>query len=372
MSPHEFPPFRPRLPWIGPDLQTLRNVIVPPRVDLARYESTTLTLPMRDGSGDRLVGSLHRPGTASARPLVVLVHGLSGTAESTYLLATAAALLRRRFPLVRLNLRGAGASRALCRLQYHAGRTADLRDALAGLDPALLDSGLCLVGFSLGGNMLIKFLAEHGADWPIVAAATVSAPIDLAAASVHIQLPRNRVYHRHLLRWMKEESLGAGAGISAAEQEHVRAAHSIWEFDDRFVAPRNGYRDAVHYYEENHARRFLAAVRVPTLVIHALDDPWIPPAAYRDYPWTRNPALVPLLTRGGGHVGFHGRGSREPWHDRCLTAFFERMASAQVHPWEGEPWRAAPTTGDGARHVSPSRRNAIASGRPSGLDRVVR
>jgi predicted alpha/beta-fold hydrolase len=323
-----FPAFRPRPPWLGPDLQTLRNVIAPPRLDLRRYASTRLTLPLRDGSGDRLAAVLQQPTTGARGPLIVLVHGLSGTAESTYILASAAAWLRRGFAVLRLNLRGAGESRPLCRLQYHAGRTGDLRDALLGLDPTLVDAGICLVGYSLGGNMLIKFLAEHGAAFPIVAAAAVSAPIDLAAASEHIRRPRNLVYHRHLLRWMKAESLAAGDGITAAERACVRAARSIWEFDERFVAPRNGYRDAAHYYEENHARRYLAAVRVPTAIVHALDDPWIPPAAYHEYPWRENSHLTPLLSPAGGHVGFHGRDSDVPWHDRCLALFVEHHAGA--------------------------------------------
>jgi len=108
----------------------------------------------------------------------------------------------------------------------------------------------------------------------------------------------------------------------------VRAARSIWEFDEKLVAPRNGYRDAAHYYAENNARRFLPDVRTPTLVVHALDDPWIPGGVYLDFPWSRNASLLPLLPRGGGHVGFHARDDRTPWHDRCIAAFLARLAGA--------------------------------------------
>jgi predicted alpha/beta-fold hydrolase len=179
--------------------------------------------------------------------------------------------------------------------------------------------------------MLLALLAEHGADLPIVAAAAVAAPIDLAAASRRILMRRNRVYHRHLLHYMKLEALAAPA-LPPGDAARIHAAASIWEFDDRFVAPRNGWAGAAEYYTVNSARGFLADVRVPTLVVHALDDPWIPAEAYAAYEWSRNPHLVPLLAPGGGHVGFHARDSAEPWHDRCIGQFFAaRAATGRAH-----------------------------------------
>ena len=317
-----FPPFRPRLPWLGPDLQTLRNTVAPPRPPLLSYPVERLLVPLADGSGDRLAGLLQRTHVPAPRGLVVLIHGLSGTEDSAYMRRSAAALLEAGLNVLRLNLRGAGASRPFCRQQYHAGRTADLRDTLAALDPALSASGLYLLGYSLGGSMLLKFLAEHGAAFRIQAAAAVSAPLDLAAAARRILAPRNRFYQSYLLRYMKEESLGDGAELTDDERAHVHAARTIFEFDDRFVAPRNGYAGAPEYYADNSAARFLPAIRVPTLIVFALDDPWIPSDAYERVAWSDNPNLTPLLSKRGGHVGFHDRGSPIPWHDRCVLTFF--------------------------------------------------
>ena len=168
-----------------------------------------------------------------------------------------------------------------------------------------------------------QFLAEYGDEFPIRIGASVSAPIDLAAASARFLAPRNRLYHRHLLQTMKAECFGGAAEISDEERRHVQASRSIYQFDDCFVAPRNGFRDAPHYYAENHARQFLDDIGVPTLVIQALDDPWIPASAYTARDWSRNPRVVPLLSPGGGHVGFHDRASRIPWHDRCIGVFFD-------------------------------------------------
>ncbi len=323
----DIPPFRPRLLWWGGDLQTLRNTLRPPRLTASAMLGERLALGLGDGSGDRLVGLLqHPPGGGRGAPLVVLIHGLSGSEDSPYMAVSAAGLLAGGYPVLRLNLRGAGPSRPLCRWQYHAGRTGDLRAALMGLDARLYADGFVLVGYSLGGNMLLKFLAEHGASFPIRAAAAVSAPIDLAAAAHRILAPRNRLYHRHLLRHMKAESLAPAAELTAQERAAITAAADIIEFDDRFVAPRNGFADAADYYARNSAEPFLPDIRVPTLIVHAGDDPWIPPHAYRRVAWDRYPHLHPVLPRRGGHVGFHARGTRLPWHDRVIAAFFDHCA----------------------------------------------
>jgi hypothetical protein len=239
--------------------------------------------------------------------------------------------LARGHAVLRLNLRGAGPSREHCALQYHAGQSADLRDALAALPPGLLGGGLVLVGYSLGGNMLLKFLAEYGADFPVRAAASVSAPIDLAAASQRFLAPRNRLYHLHLLRNMKRECFGGAARVSESERQRVLEARSIYAFDETFVAPRNGFRNAEHYYEENHARRFLSDISTPTLVIHARNDPWIPADTYTSYPWSSNPNLTPLLASGGGHVGFHERNAQSgTWYDRCVALFLAEVDARAV------------------------------------------
>lgn len=323
-----FPGFRPRAPWFGPDLQTVRNLLRGPVALPAGSHSERLRLPLADGSGDVLLATLDRPLDDGARslPLIVLIHGLSGCEDSAYLKASAAHWNERGHRALRLNLRGAGPSREHCRHQYHAGRTQDLVDALRALPEGLDGAGLFLVGYSLGGNMLLKFLAEHGDGFPIVGAASVSAPIDLAESSRNFLRPRNRIYHAWLLSSMRSEALAAGSGIDAAEARAVREVRSIWDFDDRFVAPRNGFRDAAHYYSENHALRFMPAIRVPTLVVHALDDPWIPGRLYQGFDWAANPALLPLLPAGGGHVGFHARDHRDAWHDRCIARFLASLA----------------------------------------------
>lgn len=326
-----FPRFLERPPWWGGDLQTLRNHLCRPSPSLERYAAERVEFSMRDGSGDVLVGTLNRPAEDVARrPLVILIHGLTGCEDSRYMLTSARYLLDRGHPVLRLNLRGAGSSRPHCRLQYHAGRSEDLRDVLGHLDGRLAAGGIVVVGYSLGGNLLLKYLGEQGRRAPLLGAVSISAPIDLKAAQQRFMARRNRRYHDHILARMKE---GIAAPVSALNDEELKGLAgiaSVYEFDDRLVAPRNGFAGADDYYARCSALAFLTEVRVPTLLICARNDPWIPDQAYRDFDWSSNARLVPLLPRGGGHVGFHGIGSRVPWHDRCIARFIEQVAGTRA------------------------------------------
>jgi predicted alpha/beta-fold hydrolase len=327
----EFPPFRPRFPWLGRDLQTLRNSFTGTRPPVAGVETERLVFEMPDGTGDRLTGALSRRGTtnpAASRALVVLVHGLSGCEKSAYILESAGYFLDIGHPVLRLNLRGSAATQPHCREHYHAGRDEDLAvvlDQLTGRGE--LQAGLVLIGFSLGGNMVLKFLASRGRDYPLCCAISVSAPIDLAAAAERLLQPRNRFYHTWMLRHMKQDAIAAKE-LGAREARTIRTARTIYEFDDRVTAPRNAFQGAQDYYRRCSAGQFLGDIRVPTLVIHALDDPWIPARGYLNIDWTSNPYLSPLLPLSGGHVGFHD--ARGTWHNQVAALFIEKSGAGRL------------------------------------------
>ena len=316
-----FPRFRSRLPWWGRDLQTLRNYIVSIESSLAPFPAERVEFPMTDG--DRLLASLHRPAEDLGRPLVVLIHGLTGSEDSAYIRASALYLLDLGYPVLRLNLRGAGPSKGVCRSRYHAGRSDDLRQVLGQMDGRLAGKGLLLVGYSLGGNLLLKYLGEAGRRAIVRGAVSISAPIDLDAARRTIMRRRNRLYHRHIVSGLKLES--ESLELTAAQRRTLAEVETVFDFDDRILAPLMGFADALDYYHRSMALPLLPEIRVPTLVIHARNDPWIPFRSYRDFDWASNPRLIPLLPATGGHVGFHGRGSRVPWHDRSMALFFGRL-----------------------------------------------
>ena len=313
------PAFRERWPWRGGDLQTIRNVLRPPQVDFSQVSTRTLTFPMADGTGDILNGELHEPAQTS-KPLVVLIHGLTGCFDSDYIRASAAYWLGQGYPALRVNLRAAGPINAQCREQYFAGRTQDLRELFAALKAQFPAQDIVAVGYSLGGNMLLKYLGEEGETAVPVAAVSVSAALDLAATSARFERRRNAIYNYYLLRRMRAMSLLL-RDFEPGYADAVRRARSVYQFDDTYIAPRYGFGAAPNYYAKNSAAPFLPAIRVPTLIIHADNDPWIPIAPYREVDWAGNPHLTPALTRGGGHVGFHEKRHRAAWHDRRAGDF---------------------------------------------------
>lgn len=314
-------PFRPRFPWFGGDLQTLRNYLTPGGWDLSAWASERLYFETEDDTGDRLQGVLHRNGDG---PLVVLLHGLTGCEESFYVLETARFLLSQKLSVLRLNLRGAGPSRTTCRNQYCAGSSDDLSVVLRQLPPDLTARGLGLIGYSLGGNIILKYLAENPSVAPACAIA-VSAPIDLAAASRRMMAGRNRLYHGWLLKRMAEEARAGKAALSDAERAAIAGAKTVFAFDDGFVAPRNGYRGADDYYRKCSAAGMLADIATPTLLIHARNDPWIPAEAYEGIEVGLLPKITLALVDSGGHVGFHGRASATPWHNQCAYTYLSSM-----------------------------------------------
>ncbi len=313
------PPFRPRFPWIGGDLQTLRNNLVGRAPSLPG--GVRLTLSVGDETNDSLTGVLHSPVEDSAKPLVVLVHGLTGDEDSTNIVTSAAWHLGLGYPVLRLNLRGAGPSLASSARRYHAGASADVRAALASLPGDLRRRGLLIAGTSLGGNVVLKLLAEGCPG--VLAGVAISAPIDLKASQRRIMQPRNVVYHRHLLAAMRKDAARAGGEYHALYRANAARIRSIYDFDDLVVAPANGFTGADDYYRRCSAAPLLNDISVPALLIHAADDPWIPAAIYRNRAWPRSgPALAMPAT--GGHVGFHGA-HEVPWHNHAIAGFFSGM-----------------------------------------------
>ncbi|HYE01554.1 MAG TPA: hypothetical protein VEH84_19380, partial [Alphaproteobacteria bacterium] len=224
--------------------------------------------------------------------------------------------------------RGAGPGRGKAKGMYHAGRWQDLAWVLEQLSRPLTENGLVLIGYSLGANMLLRFLGDSGQAGRVRAAVAVSAPIDLHATSARMLERRNYVYMRYLLNGMVADAM-ISPGLSDELKAAARKARNCWEFDDTVVAPRNGFASASDYYDRCQGLGALPRIGVPTLVIHAHDDPWIPVAPYLAFDWASNPKLVPLLPLSGGHVGFHGKNGTV-WTDDCILAFLgardKRMA----------------------------------------------
>lgn len=269
----------------------------------------------------------------STRPLVIVLHGLAGSSDSVYVLGIQAALRACGIGSVAMNFRGTGGRPNLRARTYHAGDTGDVAALAASLGQRFPSRALGAVGYSLGGNVLLKWLGETGAASPLAAACAVSAPFDLAACSAQLDRGLSRIYRNRLRDELvagliaKERALRAHG--NADEADALRALGDLGsirtfrEYDGRIVAPLHGFRDADDYYARCSARGFLRGIAVPTRIVHALDDPFMTPGVVP----TANevPACVELaVSAHGGHVGFvDGQPGRvNYWLERCIPAFF--------------------------------------------------
>ena len=320
--------FRPAPPWLSGNLQTVADRVRPREHDLDAVSfEERLLVAMEDGSGDALAVRVHRPRVAPRRdrPIVLVVHGLGGSIDSTYVRASSLGLLRAGYSVARVDLRGVGDSSAHCRMLYHGGRSGDLRSVLRVLADQPDADGVAMMGFSLGGNVTLKLLGEPLEGLPVVAGVSVSAPLDLAAGAEFLHHVAFGVYERAMLRGLRADIEQFAGAMTPADRAAVRSARRIEEFDDAFTARQNGWRDAAEYYAVNSAAQYLPLITVPTLVVHALDDPVVPSGPYRSIDWDgleRQGFVRRAVTAHGGHVGFHQHGTRTPWYAERAVAFF--------------------------------------------------
>ena len=236
---------------------------------------------------------------------IILVHGLEGAADRHYMLGTAEKAWRAGCNVVRMNVRNCGGTEHLTPTLYHSGLTSDLRFLLFDLIATEQLPDICLVGFSMGGNHALKLAGELGDAAPpqLTGVCAVSPPIDLELCSEAIREPRNFIYDRRFLRSLKARALVKNElfpGI--VDIEKLCHARTLWDFDEIVTAPHFGFRDARDYYAQASSGPYLAHIKVPTLIIHAQDDPFIPFTPYAALPPHE---FVSLLTpKYGGHVGF--------------------------------------------------------------------
>ncbi len=316
------PRFRTALKWRGADLQTMRNSIVGPALPLdADFERVAFDLE----DGQSLQAALHPSGKSDLLPLIIIIHGMAGDETSPNVISSAAYFISLGYPVLRLNLRGAGPSAKSSIGPYHGGLSADLARVMDQLPERGYGDGIVLYGISLGGNMMLKYLGERGADAPVRAAIGISAPLSLKAVQCRIMESRNRLYHNYLLLGMKEYVRKMPEYHDRSLRDRAEAAKTLFEFDDRFTAPANAMSGAEEYYRLHSSGGYIDRINVPTLLIHARNDPWIPVADYDARQWPADGAISLLIASDGGHVGFHGRDHKIPWQERVAGNYLDSL-----------------------------------------------
>lgn len=246
-------------------------------------------------------------------PLVLVIHGLSGSSESHYVLGLQQALLDQGWASVAMNCRGASGEPNRSLRAYHAGASDDVAAVLAWLRQRYPDTPLALVGYSLGGAMTLRFLGEQGGDAGLFAAASVSAPLQLGPCATRMDRGLSRMYRQHMMDqlmgyWQRKLAHFEREGRHD-EVARIRSLRgfpgyrSFWDFDDALIAPLHGYRDVHDYYDRAASRPVLRHIQVPTLIVHSLDDPFMTPEIVPG-PDELSPWVHFELADRGGHVGF--------------------------------------------------------------------
>lgn len=253
------------------------------------------------------------PGT----PLVLVLHGLEGGADRRYMLSQCRELLARGMRPVAMNFRGCSGELNRLPRMYHSGETSDPAWVLERLRRDFPGRPVGAVGFSLGGNVLLKLMGERadGGLGLVDAAVAVSVPMDLAAGCELLErTAMGRVYTWFFLRSLKRKMRAKASLLEGlVDLEAALACRTLRAFDEAATARLHGFRDAADYYRRSSSEGFLGGVRVPTLVIHALDDPFLPGDALPRAALGANPALTVVVHARGGHVGFM---EGPPWGPR--------------------------------------------------------
>lgn len=294
--------FRPAPGISNPHLQTLLPFLINNSSDRIFNQQT---LELDDGD---FIDLSWKGEPKNGSPIVVVFHGLEGSINSHYASAVMQTFQQHGWINVLMHFRGC--SHRLNRLahSYHSGETGDARYFLNWLKEKYPNSPLVAVGYSLGGNVLLKLIAEYGADSPLEAAVSVCAPVQLECCANRMNQGFSKLYQRHLISQLNQKVLKKSSQFDfekliGMSNNAIKQLKTFWQFDDLVTAPLNGFKDVHDYYHQSSSRQYLKEIKTPTLMIHALDDPFMTPDTI-PYEKELSPSVELEVSRHGGHIGF--------------------------------------------------------------------
>lgn len=288
----------PSFPWAWRERPALRREV--------------LKLP--DGDETAVDWVIETEGTPKSAPLLIILHGLESSAESAYARMLMQAAASRQWRCCVLHFRDCGDYRNVLPRRYHAGETNDVRYFVAKLEREGQFGPMVAAGYSLGGNVLLKYLGESGAGCPLKGAAAVCVPLNLHACADALNKGISKGYQRYLLKRMKRSVRRKFNPYTAAfDWQRAMQARTFAEFDDAVTAPLHGFASKDDYYDKCSSVHFLTRIERPTLIVNALDDPFMTPEVI-PVAGQLSEHVTLEVSEHGGHVGFIEGGP--PWRPR--------------------------------------------------------
>lgn len=283
--------------------------------------------------GSRILAYCHWQENRHRHPTLLLVHGLEGCSESHYMRGLATKAWQTGFNAIRINQRNCGGTEHETGTLYHSGLTGDLLAVVSDLAGADGLDRFWFAGYSMGGNLVLRMAGEvQSSSTPLKGVMAVCPNINPAACVTALEQPSNWIYHRYFLNSMRAR-LRRKARLFPKRFDVTRLAsvHSLRAFDDAYTAPDGGFLSATDYYERVGARHVLGQIAVPTLIVTAQDDPFIPYRIFDTLALRTNPHIDFIAPRHGGHCGFvqrRGPGEDYFWAENRLIEFMKLRESA--------------------------------------------
>ena len=331
MLASEFPPFRPHRLLKSAHLQTVLGATF--KGNSHADNAIRRIIDLHDG--DRLVVHDDQPEVwALGDRIAILIHGLCGSHRSPSVSRVATKLNRQGVRTIRVDMRGAGASSGVSRSHLHGGNYWDANAVIDAVHQMSPTSKMSLVGFSLGGNIVLKTLGIWGVNphAQIDSAFVISPPIDLIHCSWHLRQHGNRLYESYFVKQLQNQLRDRRKRVNNLVESNMTCFPSrLVHWDDQFTAPCWGYRSAIEYYRDASSAPNLTDVHVPTVLMTAMDDPVVPFEMYDDHQMSS--AIKIMATQRGGHLGFFGRGGEDPdWHwlDWRICQWIQSLESSDV------------------------------------------
>jgi len=254
--------------------------------------------------------------------IAVICHGLEGSSRSKYIIGTSTLLHQNAWDVAAINHRSCSGEINHTHRMYHSGATWDLEFLIGKLLPHYEE--ISLVGFSLGGNMVLKYCGEQSEclDSKLRSIVAISVPMDLRAGSIQIGKRSNFIYEKKFLITLLEKmKIKAQQFPKLIDADNISSCRSMYEFDDRYTATLHGFDNADDYYAKSSSKFFVEAIERPALIINALDDPFLPAECYPEAIVAKNPYCRLEMPRYGGHVGFVEWRQKHYWEEKRILAF---------------------------------------------------